>query len=170
MVDFKASEEYKLATKDFDADYDKGVKQIFYNIWRKTCGVCYKFLGKEYRKHIAIWEDQEQASILDTRLPSYQEYSNDECEILGDYELDNSNTQDPPANAWSLHLYILYVFFYYVCMGLKVKTIATLSTFLANDNSMFIFRNFHYLVCLCVLSFRLTVQSNSIRFSSLFIL
>ena len=92
MVDFKESEEYKLATKDFDADYDKGVKQIFYNMRRKTCGVCYKFLGKEYRKHIAIWEDQEQVGILDTRPSLSLEYFDDECEILKDRELDNSNT------------------------------------------------------------------------------
>ena len=48
VANFKESEEYKLATQDFDAGYDKELEEIFYNIWRKRRGVCYKFLGKEY--------------------------------------------------------------------------------------------------------------------------
>ena len=48
VANFKESEEYKLANQDFDAGYDKEVEEIFYNIWRKRRGVCYKFLGKEY--------------------------------------------------------------------------------------------------------------------------
>ena len=52
MLDFKELEEYKLATRDFDAVYKEDIEKIFYNIWRKCCGVCYKFLGKEYRNQI----------------------------------------------------------------------------------------------------------------------
>ena len=29
--------------------YDKGVKEIFFNIWHKHREVDYKFLGKEYQ-------------------------------------------------------------------------------------------------------------------------
>ena len=99
VANFKESEEYKLSTQDFDMGYDKGIEEIFYNIWRKRRSVCYKFLGKEYRKQIAIWEDQEWANILDTRPHSSSDYSNDECEILEDHKPDNSNTQEPLVDA-----------------------------------------------------------------------
>ena len=48
VAEFKQSGEYNLATQDFDAGYDKGMEEIFYNIWRKFRGVYYKFLGKDY--------------------------------------------------------------------------------------------------------------------------
>lgn len=56
VIEFKQFEEYNQATQDFDASYDKGVEEI-YKIWRKRRGVCYKFLEKEYRTHIAVWEE-----------------------------------------------------------------------------------------------------------------
>ena len=58
VADFKQSEEYTLSTQDCDAVYNKGIEEIFYNIWRKHRGVYYKFLGKEYRNQIAIWDKQ----------------------------------------------------------------------------------------------------------------
>lgn len=32
VTEFKDSEEYKLANQDFEAGYDEGVKEIFYNL------------------------------------------------------------------------------------------------------------------------------------------
>ena len=35
VVEFKQSEEYNQASQDFYAGYDKGVEEIFHNLWRK---------------------------------------------------------------------------------------------------------------------------------------
>ena len=40
VVDFKQSKGYTLATQDFEVSYDKGIEEIFYNIWRKQREVC----------------------------------------------------------------------------------------------------------------------------------
>ena len=60
IKEFKYSKEYK-ASQDYDAGYDnkydKGIEEIFYNIWRKHHEVNYKFLGKEYQQLITDWED-----------------------------------------------------------------------------------------------------------------
>ena len=66
--EFKQSDEYK-ASQDYDNIYDKGVEEIFYNIWRKHREVDYKFLGNEYQQLIADWEDQERKGELDTKSP-----------------------------------------------------------------------------------------------------
>ena len=94
---FKEPEKYKLTTQDFDTGYNKGVEEIVYNIWRKCQGVYFKFLGKEYRKQIIIWEYQERACILNTRPPPFLEYFDEE--LLGDPALDVVGTQNPPPVA-----------------------------------------------------------------------
>ena len=99
MAEFKESEEFKLVTQDFEAGYDKDVKEIFYNIWRKHRNICYKFLGKEYQKHFAIWDDQERSGILATSSPPSLDYSDEKCEILRDQAPNASNAQDPLVSA-----------------------------------------------------------------------
>ena len=118
MANFKESDEYKLATQYFDAGYDKRIEEIFYNIWRKCRSVYYKFFGKEYQKQIAIWEDKEQAGILDTRPSLSPEYFDDDYEILGDHKPDKSKIQDPFVDAWSQLLSYIYIYIYIMCKGL----------------------------------------------------
>ena len=54
--EFIESEEYKTSQDydvRFDNGYDKGVEEIFFNIWRKSCEVNYRFLGKGYQQLMA---------------------------------------------------------------------------------------------------------------------
>ena len=77
IEDFKQSE-YKTS-QNYDAGYndgyDKGVEEIFFNIWRKRCEVDFKFLGKEYQVLMVDWEEQEKKSELDTKPPPSLESS-----------------------------------------------------------------------------------------------
>ena len=47
---------------------------------------------------IAVWEEHENSGELVTRLPPSPEYSNDDCEIIGDKEFAE-DIDDPVANA-----------------------------------------------------------------------
>ena len=50
VAEFKESEEYKLTTQNSEKGYDKGIEEIFHNIWRKCRNDCYKLWSKEYQK------------------------------------------------------------------------------------------------------------------------
>ena len=76
VEDFKRSEEYAaIMTTQYDASYDKGVEEVFFNIWRKRWDINYKILGVELRKLRARWIDEEKDGILDTRPPHSPQYS-----------------------------------------------------------------------------------------------
>ena len=58
VEDFKQCEEYvAIMTTHYDMGYDTGVKEIFFNIWRKRRDVDYRFLGAKLRKLMARWID-----------------------------------------------------------------------------------------------------------------
>ena len=51
VEEFKQSEEFKTSfDMSYEDGYDKGVEEIFFNIWHKCCEVDFKFLGKEFKK------------------------------------------------------------------------------------------------------------------------
>ena len=56
-------------TAQYNAGYDTGVEEIFFNIWRKHLDNDYRFLGVELRNLMARWIDKEKEGILDTRPP-----------------------------------------------------------------------------------------------------
>ena len=94
---FKQSEEYQ-SSQDYDARYDKGVEEIFYNIQRKHGEVNYKFLGKEYQQLTTNWEEQEKNEELDSKPPPSSMYSDEDCEIIKEKEtVEDAN--NPTANA-----------------------------------------------------------------------
>ena len=97
IKEFKQSEEYQ-ASQDYDTEYNKGVEESFYNIWRKCQEVNYKFLGKEYQLLIVDWKEQEKSGELDTRPPLSPEYSENDCEIVWDKE-PAENTNNSAADA-----------------------------------------------------------------------
>ena len=85
VEEFKWSEEYMTSHNynvGYDDRYDKGVKDIFFNIWRKRHEVNFKFLGKEYQVLMADWEEQEKKGELDTKPPPSLENSDEDCKIV----------------------------------------------------------------------------------------
>ena len=65
---FKWYEEY-ITSHDFDVGYNKGVEEIFFNLWRKIGEVNFSFLGKKLKKLMATWIAREKKGELNTRLP-----------------------------------------------------------------------------------------------------
>ena len=60
-------------TTQYDPGYDMRVEEIFFNIWKKRWHVDYRFLGRELRRLMQRWIDEEREGIFDTRpLPSPQ--------------------------------------------------------------------------------------------------
>ena len=58
IKEFKQSEEFKTSLDtSYEGGYDEGVVEIFFNIWRKSHKVDFKFLGKEFQTMMADWED-----------------------------------------------------------------------------------------------------------------
>ena len=102
-VEHQAIDEFKLpkeyaALQNYDTGYDKGIEEIFYNIWRKRREVDYRLMEKEYRELIADWEEQEKNCELDTKWPPSSTYSDDDCEIVGQKEpADDANNHAPKA-------------------------------------------------------------------------
>ena len=70
MERFNRPKEYIASLRDqYNAGYNKGVEEIFFNIWRKLWEVDYVFLGVEFKKLMATWTNREKRGILNTRPP-----------------------------------------------------------------------------------------------------
>ena len=67
-------------TAKHDADYDLGVEEIFFNIWRKRQDFDYKFFGSELMNLMVRWIDEEREGILNTRPPPSPQYTEVEAE------------------------------------------------------------------------------------------
>ena len=61
-------------TIQYDAGYNIGVEEIFFNIWRKCQDVDYRFLGGELNNLMERWIDEEKKAILDPRPPPSPQY------------------------------------------------------------------------------------------------
>ena len=92
----------KRTLKKYFITYGGNVVVSATSSWAKSTGIK------------SIWEDQEQASILDTRPPSFSEYSDYECEILRDCE-PNIPTHKIPQLTLDLSISLFYIFFL-LCM------------------------------------------------------
>ena len=100
------------------------MKEIFYNF-----RVCYKFFGKKYKKHIAIWEEQERSGILDTRPP----FSRVLWWQLWDF-LGSRARQWPTGSLYRRLIFSFVVYdFCFKCKGLKAKIIVAMTAFLFNQ-------------------------------------
>ena len=75
MDNFKQSKEYAaIIIAQYDAAYDIGVEENFFNIWKKRQDVDYRLLGPKLRNLMVRWLDEEKEGILDTRPPPSPKY------------------------------------------------------------------------------------------------
>ena len=57
-------------TAQYDAGYNTGVEEIFFNIWRKRWDIDYSFSRVELMNRIVSWI-MEKEGMLDTRPPPF---------------------------------------------------------------------------------------------------
>ena len=90
MENFKRSEEYATSQNNqYDAGYDKGVQEIFFNIWRKRREVNYRFLWEEFKKIMATWSAREKNGEFNIRPPPSPQY----------FDEDKAAEEDPAHKA-----------------------------------------------------------------------
>ena len=80
--------------------YDKGVEEIFLNIWRKHQKIDYRFLGEEFNKLMVTETNREKRGTLNTRPPPLPQYSDAEDDDIVEVEPPNeAHEQAPSADA-----------------------------------------------------------------------
>ena len=84
----------------YEAGYNKGVEEIFFNICRKRWEVEYRFLGVEFKKLMATWTAREHRGTRNTRSPSSPQYSDadEDDEVVRVEPPNKAPDQAPPAN------------------------------------------------------------------------
>ena len=124
QLEYNTSQNYDAGYND---GYDKGVEEIFFNIWRKHREVDFKFLGKEYQVLMVDWEEQEKKSELDTKPPPSLKSSKKDYEIIETKPADKA--QDQALKAWISSPTPRLVFFFWWCNDHKELIFATHSAF-----------------------------------------